>query len=261
MIQNEGCFSLYKGLVPLNYKHGTFRCYFYDVCDILKSAYLRSPEGRKRIQHLKEQVEELNALEQLGLGALAHTLAPSSCDRSKGVCCNCNCYKNYCRERGAILLDNLDIANMDVIMNLNASGEAIAILAEFKFSINTYLKELVTSPVRSLADVIAFNQKFSNLEMLDKYGHEIFVLVEATNGIGKAEEGFLNLERLSKHGFEKIMIENDLDGLVALADWEVAHVLVIGWISKNHCSVWISHKWYAIWDIFCRNQGFGAEID
>ncbi|KAF5959130.1 hypothetical protein HYC85_000339 [Camellia sinensis] len=24
MIQNEGCFSLYKGLVPLNYKHGTF---------------------------------------------------------------------------------------------------------------------------------------------------------------------------------------------------------------------------------------------
>ncbi|GMP44420.1 hypothetical protein CsSME_00013357 [Camellia sinensis var. sinensis] len=97
MIQNEGCFSLYKGLVPLNYKHGTFRCYFYDVCDILKSAYLRSPEGRKRIQHLKEQVEELNALEQLGLGALAHTLAPSSYDRSKGVCCNCNCYRNYCR--------------------------------------------------------------------------------------------------------------------------------------------------------------------
>ncbi|XP_028092504.1 probable mitochondrial adenine nucleotide transporter BTL2 isoform X2 [Camellia sinensis] len=99
MIQNEGCFSLYKGLVPLNYKHGTFRCYFYDVCDILKSAYLRSTEGRKRIQHLKEQVEELNALEQLGLGALAHTLAPSSCDRSKGVCCNCNCncYRNYGR--------------------------------------------------------------------------------------------------------------------------------------------------------------------
>ncbi|KAL7197644.1 hypothetical protein ACSBR2_020220 [Camellia fascicularis] len=28
MIQNEGCFSLYKGLVPLNYKHGTFGCYF-----------------------------------------------------------------------------------------------------------------------------------------------------------------------------------------------------------------------------------------
>ncbi|KAI8013609.1 putative amidase [Camellia lanceoleosa] len=158
-------------------------------------------------------------------------------------------------ERGAILVDNLDIANMDVIMNLNASGEAIAILAEFKFSINTYLKELVTSLVRSLVDVIAFNQKFFNLEMLDKYGHEIFVLAEATNGIEKAEKkALLNLQRLSKHGFEKIMIENDLDGLVAPSNWEVAHILVIGWIFRNHCSGWISHKWYAIWDIFVQES-------
>ncbi|KAL7244815.1 hypothetical protein ACSBR2_000218 [Camellia fascicularis] len=140
------------------------------------------------------------------------------------------------RERGAILVDNLDIANMDVIMNLNASGEAIAILAEFKFSINTCLKELVTSPMRSLADVIASNQKI--------------LQSEATNGIEKAEKrALLNLERLSKHGFEKMMIENDLDGLVAPSNWEVAHILVIGWIFRNHCSGWISHKW---------NQGFGA---
>ncbi|KAL7261755.1 hypothetical protein ACSBR1_000213 [Camellia fascicularis] len=145
------------------------------------------------------------------------------------------------RERGTILVDNLDIANMDVIMNLNASGEAIAILAEFKFSINTCLKELVTSPMRSLADVIASNQKI--------------LQSEATNGIEKAEKrALLNLERLSKHGFEKIMIENDLDGLVAPSNWEVAHILVIGWIFRNHCSGWISHKWYAIWDIFLQES-------
>jgi len=41
------------------------------------------------------------------------------------------------------------------------SGEEIALLAEFKMSLNAYLKELVKSPVRSLADVIAYNEEFA----------------------------------------------------------------------------------------------------
>ncbi|PQQ05001.1 putative mitochondrial adenine nucleotide transporter BTL3 [Prunus yedoensis var. nudiflora] len=43
---------------------------FYGVYDILKSAYLHSPEGRKRIQHMKQEGEKLNALEQLELGPI-----------------------------------------------------------------------------------------------------------------------------------------------------------------------------------------------
>lgn len=56
-------------------------------------------------------------------------------------------------------MDNLEIANIDTILNPNKSGEAVAVLAEFKLSLNSYLKNLVVSPVRSLADVIAFNNK------------------------------------------------------------------------------------------------------
>ncbi|KAL3633993.1 hypothetical protein CASFOL_021047 [Castilleja foliolosa] len=41
---------------------------FYGVYDALKSAYLHSPEGQKRIQNMKQQ--ELNAFEQLELGPL-----------------------------------------------------------------------------------------------------------------------------------------------------------------------------------------------
>lgn len=58
------------------------------------------------------------------------------------------------------MIDNLEIANIKTILNPNLSGEATAVLAEFKVSLNSYLKDLVSSPVRSLADVIAFNQKF-----------------------------------------------------------------------------------------------------
>ena len=70
MIQTEGFFSLYKGLLPSIISMAPSGAVFYGVYDILKSAYLHSPEGRKRIQHMKQQVGELNALEQLELGSI-----------------------------------------------------------------------------------------------------------------------------------------------------------------------------------------------
>ncbi|XP_052188194.1 probable mitochondrial adenine nucleotide transporter BTL3 [Diospyros lotus] len=70
MIHTEGFFSLYKGLVPSIISMAPSGAVFYGVYDILKSAYLHSPEGRKRIQHMKEQGDEANALDQLELGPI-----------------------------------------------------------------------------------------------------------------------------------------------------------------------------------------------
>ncbi|KAL7245670.1 hypothetical protein ACSBR2_000908 [Camellia fascicularis] len=70
VIQTEGFFSLYKGLVPSIISMAPSGAVFYGVYDILKSAYLHSPEGRKRIQNMKQQGEELNALDQLELGTV-----------------------------------------------------------------------------------------------------------------------------------------------------------------------------------------------
>ncbi|CAA2984803.1 probable mitochondrial adenine nucleotide transporter BTL3 [Olea europaea subsp. europaea] len=68
MIQTEGFFSLYKGLVPSIISMAPSGAVFYGVYDILKSAYLNSPKGKIRIQHMKQQGEDLNAFEQLELG-------------------------------------------------------------------------------------------------------------------------------------------------------------------------------------------------
>ncbi|XP_030528498.1 probable mitochondrial adenine nucleotide transporter BTL3 isoform X2 [Rhodamnia argentea] len=68
MIRTEGFFSLYRGLAPSILSMAPSSAVFYGVYDILKSAYLHSPEGRKRIQNLNEHGEELNALDQLELG-------------------------------------------------------------------------------------------------------------------------------------------------------------------------------------------------
>ncbi|KAJ0025872.1 hypothetical protein Pint_08339 [Pistacia integerrima] len=68
MIQTEGFFSLYKGLVPSIISMAPSGAVFYGVYDILKSAYLHSPEGKKRIQKMIEQEQELTAFDQLELG-------------------------------------------------------------------------------------------------------------------------------------------------------------------------------------------------
>lgn len=59
-------------------------------------------------------------------------------------------------------MDNLEIADVDVIVN-GRSGEMTAMLAGFKTSVNDYLKELISSPVRSLAEIITFNQNNEDL--------------------------------------------------------------------------------------------------
>ncbi|KAF5727833.1 putative amidase [Tripterygium wilfordii] len=132
------------------------------------------------------------------------------------------------RHGGAVVVEYLEIANIDVIFNSTLSGEEVALLAEFKIHLNAYLRELVVSPVRSLAKIIAFNENNSDLEKIKEFGQEIFLAAEATNGLGKAEKAaLLNLERLTSDGFEKLVRENELDALVTPGA-TIAPVLAIG---------------------------------
>ncbi|XP_058731771.1 probable amidase At4g34880 [Vicia villosa] len=130
------------------------------------------------------------------------------------------------RKRGAVLVDNLQIDNIAEI--LSTPSENIALNFEFKLSLNAYLKDLVASPVKSLADVIAFNKKHPKLEKLDEYGQDLMLEAEKTNGIGKAEKhALLNMTRWSRNGFEKVMKRNKLDAVVTpFADF--SGILAIG---------------------------------
>ncbi|PSS29501.1 Amidase [Actinidia chinensis var. chinensis] len=131
------------------------------------------------------------------------------------------------RQGGAILVDPLETPNFEAIASMLV-GEQIALSAEFKLSLNAYFKDLVTSPVRSLADAIAFNKKFSRLEKLGEYGQDLFLEAEKTNGIGELEkEALQNLTRASKIGFERWMKKNKLDALVTPLSL-VSPVLAVG---------------------------------
>lgn len=70
MIHTEGFFSLYKGLLPSILSIAPSSAVFYGVYDILKTAYLNSPEGKERIQKTKLQGKDITAFGQLELGPL-----------------------------------------------------------------------------------------------------------------------------------------------------------------------------------------------
>ncbi|KAH7850752.1 hypothetical protein Vadar_002513 [Vaccinium darrowii] len=132
------------------------------------------------------------------------------------------------RQRGATIVDDLEITDVEVILDLYQSGELVALRAEFKLGITDYLKELISSPVRSLADVIAFNTGNPDLENTNEYGQEIFIAAERTNGIGKEErEAIKKMENLSRNGFKKLMKENELDAMVTPGSG-ASSVLAIG---------------------------------
>ncbi|CAK7329532.1 unnamed protein product [Dovyalis caffra] len=136
------------------------------------------------------------------------------------------------RREGAVLIDNLQISDVDTITN-GQSGESLAILLEFKPALNKYLKQLVASPVRSLADVIAFNKKFSKLEKTKEYGQVLFEQSEFLSRNVSKVDAILkklvsNFKKLSKNGLEKLIKKNKLDALVAPSTSAVTSVLAIG---------------------------------
>ncbi|XP_052153609.1 probable amidase At4g34880 [Oryza glaberrima] len=132
------------------------------------------------------------------------------------------------RKQGAVVIENLDIANLAVIQDVLNNGEQIVLAAEFKSSLNTYLSDLSYSPVRSLADIIAFNNAHPIEERLKNFGQLIFLVAENTTGIGALEGAVIRqLNELSADGLEKLMQDEQLDAIITPNDL-VSTVLAIG---------------------------------
>ncbi|CAL5341272.1 unnamed protein product [Camellia sinensis] len=101
---------------------------------------------------------------------------------------------------------------------------------------NSHAFEPHFNTLRSLADAIAFNKKFSDLiiiiyglmalhEKIDEYGQDLFFKAEKTIGMGELEKKALgNLTEASKNGLQKLMKDNILDALVTPLSYNFRHV-------------------------------------
>nr|POF18711.1 putative amidase [Quercus suber] len=104
---------------------------------------------------------------------------------------------NVLRQRGVTIVDNLEIANINVILDLTQN-------------------------------IIAFNLNNPVIEKLKEYGQDDLIASENTSGIGEQEiEAIEMMANLSKYGFEKLMKDNNLDAMLTIGS-NASTVLAIG---------------------------------
>ncbi len=114
---------------------------------------------------------------------------------------------------GAVIVDPADVDNASAF----EKTEFEVLLYEFKADLNVYLAALPGARARSLADLIAFNEKNKEREM-PYFGQEIFEMAEKKGPLTEkayreALEKDLKLSR--KEGIDKAMDKHKLDALVA----------------------------------------------
>ncbi|KAI9284988.1 amidase signature enzyme [Umbelopsis sp. AD052] len=92
------------------------------------------------------------------------------------------------RKAGAIIVNNTDLPDIDEItpnppgwnwqfkngLGLDNQSEFTVVCYEFKQNLNTYLSELVSSPVRTLSDIVKFNDAHKSIEE-QYFGQEAYV--------------------------------------------------------------------------------------
>src|SRR5258706_782853 len=118
------------------------------------------------------------------------------------------------KAQGAILVEIPELPNMG---KYNQT-ELEVLLYELKADLAAYLAEYAPgSPVKTLADVIAFNEKQKKKEM-PYFGQEHFIKADAKGGLDAKEylDALANNFKLSRaEGIDKVLAENKLDALVA----------------------------------------------
>lgn len=116
------------------------------------------------------------------------------------------------RERGAVIVDP---ANLDIRLG---DASYTVLLYEFKADLDKYLAGLASSPgVRTLADVIAFNEKHADREM-PFFGQDVMIDAQkkgplSTPEYRKALDKCRSLTR--EKGIDALMDEHKLDAIVA----------------------------------------------
>ncbi len=116
------------------------------------------------------------------------------------------------RSAGAIIVDPADIPHMGEY----GDGEFTVLLYELKADLNSYLASLAESPIRTLADVIAFNEREAAREM-PYFGQETFLKAQAKGPLTEPEylKALQNNRLLSgPQGIDAVMTQHNLDALV-----------------------------------------------
>eukprot|EP00253_Pinus_taeda_P005525 PITA_05525 len=129
------------------------------------------------------------------------------------------------RQKGATLVAN---SGINAIFNVDLTDLETVFLYDFKQDLNMYLSELPESPVRTLADVIAFNIEHPQEEKIPEYGQDYFLESQKTSNFNAEayKKSLKKIHLITKNGIDKVLKDYKLDALVTLDD-SITYILAI----------------------------------
>ena len=117
------------------------------------------------------------------------------------------------RDRGAFIVDPVDLAASGALRR----AETEVLFYEFKAGLSAYLQNLRNPPIRSLAELIAFNER-NAAEELAWFGQERLIAAESKGPLSSLEyrQAHAVARRLSQAaGIDRVMDGGNLDAILA----------------------------------------------
>ena len=117
------------------------------------------------------------------------------------------------RDRGAVIVDPIDLAASGALRR----AETEVLFYEFKAGLNAYLQNLRSPPIRSLADLIAFNERHAD-EELAYFGQERLIAAQSRGPLSSMayRRAHATARRLSRAaGIDRVMDGGSLDAILA----------------------------------------------
>ncbi|KAK9686747.1 hypothetical protein K7432_015053 [Basidiobolus ranarum] len=123
---------------------------------------------------------------------------------------------------GATIVNNTNLPKIEEIATTYWSwmpNEFLVSKVDFKEDLNKYLSELITSPVRTLQDIIDYNEAHKDTEM-QYFGQDILIESQKTNGRDEAYQQALatNLKNSRQLGIDYALKKWKLDALLLPGD-------------------------------------------
>jgi amidase len=204
------------GIVPIAHSQDTAGPMARSVADaamVLQAIAGADQRDKATLESQRSAVDYLAALDRQGLKGARLGLARNPFVTHAHVLALLDEAVKRLKSLGATVID-VEIPNTDKY----AETELEVLLHELKADLNAYLAEFAAgAPVKSLADVIAFNEKHRDREM-PYFGQELFLQAQEKGGLDSPAylAALDNNQRYSRaEGIDKVMDEHRLDALIA----------------------------------------------
>lgn len=206
------------GIIPISHSQDTAGPMCRTVADAaallgaLSSADPADPATKSRPANLPSDYTQF--LDRAGLRGARIGVVRRSHDFTESVADVFSTALYAMKHEGAVLIDPVEIASLGKFDD----SEMDVLLYEFKADLNVYLAAALTAPVRSLQEVIAFNEAQRGRE-LQYFGQDLFLKAQKKGPL--SDQAYINAlaknHRLTRtEGIDAVMDKYRLDALVAM---------------------------------------------